>query len=501
MYKNIFSGVNSGYIYEGITAALEQYIQCYELVPLKSEGGLLHLAVPRGMDITVIDDIRAAAGGSVRLVYHGPQEMEDLRQQYRQGIHSLPAAGEGVFAEKAVTAPRGLVFEEKVPTDTDMAALFYQIVRRAIEERATDIHLEPGPHGMRVRLRVDGLLLDFGCLPGKWCQPLVSGIKILSGMDIAQSRLPQDGRASVSHRGRDIDLRVATQPTIDGEKVVLRLLDSHGSLLELENLGFCRANMNKLRGLMSQYGIILITGPTGSGKTTTMYAMVKELRDGHRNIMTVEDPVEYVLEGVNQTQVNVKAGLDFTVGLRAVLRQDPDVIMVGEIRDRETADLAVRAAGTGHLVLSTLHTGDAAGALTRLLEMGVEPYRVASSVIGAVAQRLARVLCPSCRMAYQVSETRVEYGLPADGLMKAGLYTAGGCPRCNGTGYRGQIGLQEVLLVDDEIRDLLGRGASSREIRGIAVKQGMKTIFEDGVDKAGQGLTALEEVRRVTGRG
>lgn len=495
MDKDNLIGVRDG----NFSAAFEKYMERHGLVPVKFEGGFLYLAVPRGTDIAVIDHVRAAAGGRIRVVYLSRREMEKLRPQFRTDIYSLPGDRGATLPGETAACPGGLGLGEKVPTNSDMAALFYQIVHRAVAGRATDIHLEPGQQGLRVRFRVDGLLLDFGSLPRKWCQSLVSVIKVLSGMDIAQSRLPQDGRTTVNYSGREIDLRVSTQPIIDGEKVVLRLLDRHGSLLALDGLGFSPANMKKLRQMMSQYGMILITGPTGSGKTTTMYAMIKELGNGHRNIMTVEDPVEYVLDGVNQTQVNIKAGLDFAVGLRAVLRQDPDVIMVGEIRDRETADLAIRAAGTGHLVLSTLHTGDAAGALTRLKEMGVEPYRVASSVIGAVAQRLARVLCPFCRLEYRVGESREGYSRP-DKLSKTGLYTTGGCPRCNETGYRGQVGLQEVLVVDDEIRDLLGKGASSREIRNLAIKQGMKSLVEDGMDKARNGLTSVEEVGRVTGR-
>lgn len=371
------------------------------------------------------------------------------------------------------------------PGDADMSGLFNFIVNGALGARATDVHLEPGPRGLKIRFRIDGLLLEAGVLAGETSLPLVSAVKIISGMDIAQSRLPQDGRATISYRERRIDLRVSTQPTIEGERVVIRLLDRHGPLLELDRLGFSAGNMKKIRRMMSGNGLLLITGPTGSGKTTTMYAMLKSLRNGHSNIMTVEDPVEYVLEGVNQTQVNTRAGLDFTVGLRAVLRQDPDIIMVGEIRDRETADLAVRAAGTGHLVLSTLHTGDAAGALTRLLEMGIEPYRVSSSLIGAVAQRLCRVRCGRCAAASGECQNPEPAGV---------------CPDCGGTGYRGLVGLQEVLLVDDPVRELLAKGVSSREISKAAMDRGMTTLFGDGMEKVEKGLTTAREVRRVTGR-
>lgn len=375
--------------------------------------------------------------------------------------------------------------DELNTNDDDMSGLFNFIMTRALEVRATDVHLEPGPRGMKIRFRIDGMLLEAAVLSTEKSLPLVSAVKIISAMDIAQSRLPQDGRATISYLNRQIDLRVSTQPTIEGERVVIRLLDRHGPLLELDRLGFSTGNMKKIRRMMSGNGLLLVTGPTGSGKTTTMYAMLKCLRSGHRNIMTVEDPVEYVLEGVNQTLVNTKAGLDFTVGLRAVLRQDPDIIMVGEIRDRETADLAIRAAGTGHLVLSTLHTGDAAGALTRLLEMGIEPYRVSSSLMGAVAQRLCRVRCGQCAVENE------DYQIPEH---------VGGCPDCGGTGYRGLVGIQEVLMVDDDIRDLLVRGVSSREISKAAVGKGMTTLFEDGMEKAERGLTTAWEVRRVTGR-
>ncbi len=383
------------------------------------------------------------------------------------------------------------------PGDSGMGELFHKIVRRALEKGATDVHLEPAARGMAVRFRVDGLLLAAGKLTAEVALPLVSAIKILSGMDIAQSRLPQDGRATVSNLNREIDIRVSTQPTIEGERMVLRLLDRHGPLLDLSSLGFSGNNMQKILKMMNGNGLLLITGPTGSGKTTTMYAMLNNLKNGYRNIMTVEDPVEYVLEGISQTQINVRAGLDFAVGLRAVLRQDPDIIMVGEIRDRETADLAVRAAGTGHLVLSTLHTGDAAGALTRLLEMGIEPYRVASSVLGAVAQRLCRVTCNSCGgvVGKQSNTIRSRYDRGDWESADPGM-----CGNCGGTGYHGQTGIQEVLVVADDIRDLLGKNSSSRLIMDAAVKQGMATLFEDGMEKAARGLISIEEIKRVTGK-
>jgi type II secretory ATPase GspE/PulE/Tfp pilus assembly ATPase PilB-like protein len=287
--------------------------------------------------------------------------------------------------------------------------------------------------------------------------------------------LPQDGRTTVSHGNREIDIRVSTQPTIDGERIVLRLLDRHGTLLDLNSLGLSGKNLKKIGQMIGKNGLLLITGPTGSGKTTTMYAILNNLRSGYRNIMTVEDPVEYVMEGISQTQVNIRAGLDFAVGLRAVLRQDPDII---------TADLAVRAAGTGHLVFSTLHTGDAAGALTRLLEMGVEPYRVASSLLGAVAQRLCRVTCDYC-----------------DGTGHGRLESAHSnvCGKCGGSGFRGQTGIHEVLVVEDDLRELLVKGSSSRTIREVAVRRGMETLLEDGMEKAARGIVSTEEIKRVTG--
>lgn len=381
------------------------------------------------------------------------------------------------------------------PGDSGMEELFHKIVSQALDKGATDIHLEPVVRGMGLRFRVDGLLQAAGKLTAEVALPLLSAIKILSGLDIAQSRLPQDGRATVSHLEREIDIRVSTQPTIDGERMVLRLLDRYGPLLDINSLGFSDGNLEKIMHMVKGNGLLLITGPTGSGKTTTMYAILNNLKNGCRNIMTVEDPVEYVLEGISQTQVNVRAGLDFAVGLRSVLRQDPDIIMVGEIRDRETADLAVRAAGTGHLVLSTLHTGDAAGALTRLLEMGIEPYRVASSVLGAVAQRLCRVNCYSCGGTGGKSP---DTAVSRSGHGDWASVNPGGCGACGGTGYRGQAGIQEVLVVSDDIRDLLGRSSSSRMILDAAVKQGMATLFDDGMVKAARGWIAVKEVKRVT---
>ncbi|MCX7780948.1 MAG: GspE/PulE family protein, partial [Negativicutes bacterium] len=351
----------------------------------------------------------------------------------------------------------------------------------------------------RVRFRVDGVLREAASFPRYSHAALISRVKIMSEMDIAEKRLPQDGRIKVQEAGRDIDIRVSTLPTILGEKAVLRILDKKAVIMDINGIGFTSVNLSRYRQLFSQsYGMVLVTGPTGSGKTTTLYATLNEVNAPGKNIITVEDPVEYRLDGVNQVQVNYKAGLTFANGLRSILRQDPNIIMVGEIRDAETADIAIRAALTGHLVFSTLHTNDAPGAVTRLLDMGIEPYLVASSVLGVVAQRLVRIICPECKRKYRLaanSPARIFMGV---GLTEeVTLYEGAGCPHCSHTGYRGRMAIHEVMPMSSLLRDAVNRRASSDETAKIAMREGMRTMRQDGIQKALEGLTTIEEVMRV----
>lgn len=390
---------------------------------------------------------------------------------------------------------------EDIITSEDSAPiikLVNSLIFQAIKERASDIHLEPYERELRVRYRIDGILYDRLSLPKKLHPPILSRIKVMSKLDIAEHFIPQDGRIGVKLTDREIDIRVAVIPTQFGERVTLRLLDKKHGLITLSELGLDEEGERKLRKLISTpYGIILVTGPTGSGKTTTLYAILQELRTPEVNIITIEDPVEYELEGISQIQVNEKAGLSFASGLRSILRHDPDIIMVGEIRDRETAEIAVQAALTGHLVLSTLHTNDAPSAVTRLVDMGIEPYLVSSSVIGVIAQRLVRRICTSCRESYEEDpEVLREMGIENE----AKLYRGRGCPNCLNTGYWGRVALFEQLDFDEDLRRELIRTQDASVLRRIAIEKGMRTLKEDGITKALKGITTLSEVIRVAGR-
>ncbi|HEX8232260.1 MAG TPA: ATPase, T2SS/T4P/T4SS family [Caulobacteraceae bacterium] len=373
------------------------------------------------------------------------------------------------------------------------------LIARAAEMGASDIHLEPTEDALKVRFRVDGALADQDTLPPQMRSAVVSRIKVMSGLNIAERRLPQDGRLRLAVRGQEIDLRVATAPTIHGESVVMRLLDRSSLPLDFAALGFDEALLARwLKVLNLPHGIVLVTGPTGSGKTTTLYASLVSLNTPDRKILTIEDPIEYRLAGINQTQVNPQIGLSFAAALRSFLRQDPDVMMVGEVRDLETAEVAVQAALTGHTILSTLHTNSAASAVTRLLDMGVEPFLITSTLNAVLAQRLVRRLCPDCREPYApTAETIETLGLPKD-AGEVRLFRPGGCRACGGTGFRGRIALLELLVMDDETARLVLHRAEAREVERAATAAGMRPMLSDGLIKARAGLTTLDEVLRVT---
>ena len=355
---------------------------------------------------------------------------------------------------------------------------------------------------MRVRYRVDGVMMDGMKLPRKIISPLTSRIKIMSDMDIAEKRIPQDNRISAVVNGREYDFRVSTLPLVYGEKVVMRVLDKRGINVGLTKLGFLEQNLRQIEEMCQKsYGILLVTGPTGSGKSTTLYSILNKLSTGQNNIITIEDPVEYELAGINQCGVNSRAGMTFAAGLRAMLRQDPDVIMVGEMRDHETATIAMEAALTGHMVLSTLHTNDAPSAATRLMDMGVEPFLIASSMNGVLAQRLVRGICPNCKESYTTSrDVLIRLGLPLPDDVGSGeltLFRGKGCDKCKGTGYRGRTGVHELMNLTDEIRDLILQKAASHKIRHLAIAQGMRTLQHDAVSKILMGVTSVDEVIRV----
>lgn len=373
------------------------------------------------------------------------------------------------------------------------------LLQQALQERASDIHIEPATQGVRVRFRVDGMLREKEQLPLELQAAVISRIKLLSALDIAEKRLPQDGRWRVKDEKREVDVRVSTLPVQGGEKAVLRILPFRGMQRNIETLGFSKVALQRYQLLYKKpQGILLVCGPTGSGKTTTLYATLAELNRPESNLVSIEDPVEMQLAGMNQVQVNTKAGLTFATALRAILRQDPNIIMVGEIRDAETADAAVRAAMTGHLVFSTLHTNDAAGAIVRLLDLGVPPFLVATSLLGVVAQRLVRLVCPKCRQAYRPAEDTAEQMLLKDAPEGNRSFVKGcGCDACGQTGYRGRQAIYEVMPVTSRLRQLIQERAAAYEIEAMARQEGMHTMSEDGVAKAGAGLTSLAEVVRV----
>ncbi len=481
---------------ELLSALPEQIVRRHKIIPIKKEGNKLVVAMADPLNVVAVDDIRLITGCFIEPVAANERDIEAVIQKY----YGLPQL-EKAFKDIEVMEPEKIQLE---PEDTlvdegPVVRMVNTIITQAITEQASDVHIEPGDENVRVRYRIDGMLQEVMALPRKSRGALVSRIKILSDLNIAERRIPQDGRIQIKYNEREVDLRVSTMPTVFGEKVVIRLLDKSARILQVEQLGFQAGNREGLNNILkNSYGMVLVTGPTGSGKSTTLYAILKSLSTPEKNVITVEDPVEYILDGVNQTQINPKVGLTFATGLRSILRQDPDIIMVGEIRDRETAAIAVQAATTGHLVLSTLHTNDAAGAVTRMIDMGVEPFLVASSVLGVVAQRLIRICCRNCREPYLLPPDAPErgfIGLPAGSEIT--LYKGKGCSHCNGTGYRDRISIQEVLQITPKIRELVNQRASADEIKRQAVAEGMVTLKEDGVQKALQGLTTIQEVLRV----
>jgi general secretion pathway protein E len=384
-------------------------------------------------------------------------------------------------------------------SDAPVVRAVNSLIARAAEMRASDIHIEPTEDAVKVRFRVDGGLIEQEALPAHYKAALVSRIKVMAGLNIAERRLPQDGRIRQSVRGHEIDLRIATSPTIHGESVVMRLLDRSNLSLDFASLGFHGAVLERfVRTLGLPHGIVLVTGPTGSGKTTTLYAALASLNAPDRKILTIEDPIEYRLVGVNQTQVSPQIGLDFAAALRSFLRQDPDIMMVGEIRDLETAQVAVQASLTGHAILSTLHTNSAASAVTRLLDMGVEPYLIASTLNGVLAQRLVRRLCPDCRRPTPVNPAALAAMGVSEAPASGVLYQAVGCASCGHTGFRGRAAILEFLEVDDDIRRLIVDRAEAGDIQRVALAGSMRSMMTDGLVKAGEGVTTLDEVLRVT---
>jgi len=474
-----------------------QMLKKYNVAPLKIENDYLVVATNDPLDLGVLQELRSVSGYRIRPVVATLQDIKDFINKYFGPLYSAKEAIKEIVIEKKEENTKEL---EVAAQEAPIVKLVNSVIGEAIKQKASDVHFEPRRENMRIRFRIDGVLYEKMTVPKELQAAVISRIKIISGMDIAEKRKPQDGRMSISGEGKEYDIRVSTLPDIFGEKVVLRLLDKESIIRSLESLGMDKRQLELTKFLIYQpYGMILVTGPTGSGKTTTLYSVLNILNDETRNIVTVEDPVEYELDGVNQTAINVRAGYTFATAIRHILRQDPDVIMVGEIRDLETAEIAIQAALTGHLVLSTLHTNTSAGAITRLLDMNVEPFLISSSVIGVIAQRLVRKLCPFCKKEYEPTQKvkeRIKELMPQ--MKDFTLAKPGGCEDCFNIGYLGRIGIFEMFKVDEEIRTLVLERATEQKIMESAISKGTDTLQISGLKKAIDKITSLEEVMRVT---
>ncbi len=457
------------------------------IIEYEEERELL-VVVPEGYDPFRVEELRFLKGKNVRLKVVSSEEYAKLIQE-KLSLESVQ-----VEEEETKEESEDILFQRD---DSPAVRLVNTVLIKASSVSASDIHFEPYEDETIVRIRMDGVLHDYTKIPNSLYQEVVSRIKVMAKLNVAEKRVPQDGKIRVRIGSKDYDIRVSTVPTLHGERVVLRLLEKTGSLLTLNELGLSKEDVEKVKRLAQRpYGIVLVTGPTGAGKSTTLYAMLLHVKNPKKNIITIEDPVEYQVKGISQIQVNPKVGLTFAAGLRSILRQDPDIIMVGEIRDPETAEVAVQAALTGHLVLSTLHTNDAPSAITRLKDMGIEPFLIASSLEGVIAQRLVRKVCEHCKEPYEPTKEELrELGLPESERFV--FYRGKGCEHCLGTGYRGRTGIFEVLELDEELKKLINQTQDANEIRKLARKKGFRTMLEDGIDKILKGITTSSEVLSV----
>jgi type IV pilus assembly protein PilB len=500
---------------EDVAKAIPQsVVQRYNAIPIRRSGNRLTVAMSDPSNVFALDDMRLITGYEIDPVLATADDISALlddtdgasaggQEELQTALDALDgglgaALGDELDIASAGTeenVDRAQVMEEEAP----IIRVVNVVIQQAIKDRASDVHVEPDRRGVRIRYRIDGVLHEVMRVPKYVHAPLVSRIKIMGDMNIAERRIPQDGRIHIRHEGRDFDLRVSSLPTVFGEKVVMRILDQGSVLIGLNKLGMHGETQAQLESVIVQpNGMILSTGPTGSGKTTTQYSILNKINSVEKNILTIEDPVEYQLPGLSQVHVNRKAGLTFASAMRSFLRQDPDIIMVGEIRDLETAETAVQASLTGHLVLSTLHTNDAPSAITRLMDMGVEPFLIASSIVGILAQRLARRICQNCKEPYKPpAEALHRVAFNVDDMENVVFYRGRGCEQCRHTGYRGRSGIYEMMLVSEEVADLTVKRAPLSEIRAAALAGGMKTLKTDGFQKVMEGLTTVEEVMRV----
>jgi len=488
----------------------ENWIQKHGILPLEIVGSTLTLGMTNPLNVEIVKDIRFKTGLNVRVAVISEAELPGMIQvSYGSSAPTTEFNLDEILGDIANPEVEVLAqgyqqeeaeeeFPEGLEPEGPIIRLVDRIIQDAVVARATDIHIEPARGNLHVRYRIDGVLRDILNVPKYVQGPLLSRVKVMANMDITEKRKPQDGRSKIKLGSRIVDLRISSLPTMFGEKIVLRLLEQKRGVISLSDIGFSSHVFEAINKLLDHpQGMILVTGPTGSGKTTTLYSGLSRLNDGTTNIVTVEDPVEYQVPGINQVQINVRGGVTFASGLRSILRQDPDVILVGEVRDHETAEIAFHAAQTGHLVLSTLHTNDAASTVTRLLAMKIDPYLIASSVLGIMSQRLVRKLCSKCKIPAHIDEQLTQW-LPKEARERSyQLFAPKGCKACWDTGFWGRFPIAEILVPNDTIRDFILKGRSDREIMNVARKSGMKTLFEDGIDKILLGMTTYDEVTRV----
>ncbi len=476
----------------------------YGVAPVKAGPGSVSLLAADPFNPHIVGDLTFALGRDVRVLVADPERVQSLIRQHYGDEEASPDAVLGQMDSSAARVMEGTEISaddlEAMAGQTPIIRFVNLVLAQAIRDKASDIHFEPFEHEFKIRYRVDGVLHEMSPPPKVLALPIISRIKVLANLNIAERRVPQDGRIKLTIRGRAVDLRVSTLPTQFGESVVLRVLDQSAVQLDLEQLRMPPEVLAPVKGVIARpNGIFIVTGPTGSGKTTTLYSCLKALNSAESKLLTVEDPVEYEIEGVMQVPVNLAAGLTFASALRSFLRQDPDIVMVGEIRDLETAQIAIQASLTGHLVLSTLHTNDAPGAVTRLTDMGVEPFLLASTVEAVLAQRLVRRICPDCREAYEPAEALLrQAGIEPECVAGKPLYRGAGCEKCHHSGYRGRLGIFEMLTMTDSLRELVVRGVPAGELRQRAVEQGMRSLREDGLRALIAGETTLEEVAKYT---
>jgi type IV pilus assembly protein PilB len=467
----------------------ENLAKRYQVIPIRKEGNRLLVAMADPLDYFAIEDLRMSTGFQIDPAISTRNEIQRAIAKY-YGLQVSENMVQDLISEEEISQT------EITDEDSPVVRLVNQILEQAIQLRASDIHIDPSESKVAIRYRIDGYLRTERVLPKTMQGVITARLKIMANLNIAERRLPQDGRIKFQANYIIVDVRLSTLPTIFGEKIVLRILDSSTGIKDIDRLDFSQHNLTLFKQMIhNPYGILLITGPTGSGKTTTVYSVLNQLNREDVNIISVEDPVEYQLEGINQVQVNPMIGLTFASGLRSILRQDPNIVMVGEIRDLETTEIAIRASLTGHLVLSTLHTNDAISTIMRLRDMGVEPYLIAASLIGVVSQRLVRKICPDCKASYALTEQENIF-LRRRGFSLEKLYRGKGCGSCNNTGYRGRVAIHEVLAINDEIRQMIVDHAPIHELKACALKNGMITLIDDGIDKAGAGITTLQEVIR-----